>query len=138
MIQRLSHTAIYCVDQEVELRFYVEILGFEVIEDEPAGPFRWLTVAPKGQPIEIILMQLMPSPMLDEASVASLRTLAEKGAFCAGVLETDDCQRTYDELSAKGVKVTGPPVERPYGLEILVKDPTGNWFSVVQRPRKAS
>jgi predicted enzyme related to lactoylglutathione lyase len=138
MIQRLSHTAIYCVDQEVALRFYVDTLGFEVIEDERMGPFRWLTVAPKGQPVEIILMQLMPGPMLDEASVASLRTLAEKGAFCAGVLETDDCRRTYEELSAKGVKFTGPPVERPYGLEVLLKDPSGNWFSVVQRPRKAS
>ena len=138
MIQRLSHTTIYCVDQEVALRFYVDVLGLEVREDERMGPFRWLTVAPKGQPIEIVLMQIAPGPMLDEATAASLRSLVEKGAFGAGVFETDDCRRTYEELSAKGVKFSGPPQERPYGIEILLKDPSGNWFSVVQRPRGAS
>jgi predicted enzyme related to lactoylglutathione lyase len=59
----------------------------------------------------------------------------EKGVFGCGVLETDDCQGTYEELSKKGVEFRGPPQQRPYGLEAVLKDNSGNWFSLVQRPR---
>ena len=52
-----------------------------------------------------------------------------------GVLETDDCRGTYEELRAKGVEFRGPPEERFYGIEALMKDNSGNWFSLVQRPK---
>ena len=54
-------------------------------------------------------------------------------AFGAGVFETDDCQKTYDELVAKGVEFTQPPTEQFYGIEAMGKDNSGNWFSLVQR-----
>ncbi|PCC69599.1 Glyoxalase/Bleomycin resistance protein/Dioxygenase superfamily protein [Nannocystis exedens] len=50
MIQRLSHTTIYVLDQDRARAFYTEKLGFEVRHDERMGEFRWLTVGPKGQP----------------------------------------------------------------------------------------
>jgi hypothetical protein len=64
-----------------------------------------------------------------------LRTLVEKGALGVGAFETDDCRKTFDELKAKGVAFHGAPAERPYGIEALMKDDSGNWFSMVQRPR---
>ena len=50
MIQKMSHTIIHVLDQDVAKDFYVDKLGFEVKVDAslPNG-FRWLTVAPKGQ-----------------------------------------------------------------------------------------
>jgi hypothetical protein len=45
------------------------------------------------------------------------------------------CAGHYQELSKKGVRFKGPPEERPYGIETLMQDESGNWFSVVQRPR---
>jgi catechol 2,3-dioxygenase-like lactoylglutathione lyase family enzyme len=135
MIQRLSHTTIFVVDQEAALEFYVGKLGFEVRHDERMGDFRWLTIGPKGQDIEIILMTLQTGPMIDADSVAAVKGLLQKGAFGCGVLETDDCRKTYDELKAKGVEFKGEPAERPYGIEALMKDNSGNWFSVVERPR---
>jgi len=134
MIQSLSHTTIYVPDQEAARAFYVDKLGFEVRADMTMGEFRWLTVAPKAQPgLQIILMPL-PSPMMDSATASAFRALVEQGAIGCGVLETDDCQRTYDELSRNGVVFKGPPVQRPYGLEAVLKDNSGNWFSLVQRP----
>src|SRR6266853_6615234 len=51
MIQRLSHAAIYVLDQDSAYDFYVNKLGFEVRDDQKMdNGFRWLTVAPKGQP----------------------------------------------------------------------------------------
>ena len=135
MIQKLSHATVYVIDQDRAKRFYVDKLGFEVRTDATMGAFRWLTVGPKGQPdLELILMKVAPGPMLDEASAAQLRALVEKGAFGAGVFETADIRKDYEELSGKGVRFKGPPEERPYGIEAVMQDDSGNWFSVVQRP----
>lgn len=135
MIQRISHTSVFVLDQDRAKAFYTEKLGFEVRHDERMGEFRWLTVGPKAQPdIEIVLMPLAPGPMMDESTVATMRELVEKGAFGAGVLETDDCQATYEALKAKGVTFAFPPTERPYGIETVLKDDSGNWFSLCQRP----
>jgi predicted enzyme related to lactoylglutathione lyase len=136
MIQKVSHMNVWVLDQTRALEFYVGKLGFEVRTDNRMGGFRWLTVSPKGQrDIEMILLPVGPGPMLDEATAATLRDLVKKGAIFGGILETDDCKATYDELRGRGVEFVGPPQERPYGIEALMKDDSGNWFSVVQRPR---
>lgn len=136
MIQRQSHTTIYVLDQDSARAFYVDKLGFEVRADVTMGAFRWLTVGPKAQPaLEMILMPIGESPMMDGGAASSLRALVEKGAIGCGVLETDDCMATYESLSKKGVRFNGPPAQRPYGLEALLRDDSGNWFSLVERPR---
>ncbi|HVY49706.1 MAG TPA: VOC family protein [Minicystis sp.] len=136
MIQRLSHTSVFVLDQDRAKAFYTEKLGFEVREDQRMGDFRWLTVGPKGQKdIELVLMPLRPSPMMDEATCAAIRALVEKGALGAGVLETDDCQATYEALAAKGVVFLQKPEKRPYGIEALLRDDSGNWFSMTERTR---
>lgn len=134
-IQTQSHTTIYVTDQERARAFYVDMLGFEVRADMKMGEFRWLTVAPKAQrQPEIILMPVVAGPTMDAAAVTALRGLLAKGAIGCGVLETDDCQGMYNDLKAKGVTFLGAPQQRPYGLEAILKDDSGNWFSLVQRP----
>lgn len=136
MIQKQSHTTVYVLDQDKAKAFYTDKLGFEVRNDVAMGPFRWLTVSPKSQPdLEIILMPIAAGPAMDEATAATVRGLVAKGAFGCGVLETADCRKTYEELKAKGVSFQCEPVERPYGIEAVLKDDSGNWFSMVQRPR---
>ena len=136
MIQKLSHATILVLDQDSAYDFYVNKLGMEVRTDARMdNGFRWLTVGPKGQPdLELILMKIAPGPMLDEASAAQLRTLVEKGAFGCGAFETADVRKDYEELSSKGVRFSGPPQDRPYGIETVLRDDSGNWFSLVQRP----
>ncbi|MBL8046875.1 MAG: VOC family protein, partial [Anaerolineales bacterium] len=51
MISKLSHATIYVLDQDKALKFYTEVLGFEVRTDfTMEGGFRWLTVGSKTQP----------------------------------------------------------------------------------------
>jgi predicted enzyme related to lactoylglutathione lyase len=134
MIQRISHSSVYVFDQDRAKAFYTDKLGFEVREDATLGSFRWLTVGPPGQPdFELVLMALRPSPMMDEATVKTVGELVRRGVFGGGVLATSDCRKTYEELSAKGVEFLEPPTERPYGIEALLKDDSGNWFSMTQR-----
>jgi catechol 2,3-dioxygenase-like lactoylglutathione lyase family enzyme len=134
MIQRMSHSAIFVVDQDVAKDFYVNKCGFEVKTDAtmPNG-FRWLTVSPKGQPdFEVILMKVSPGPKIQEEDVDTIRELMKKGAFGAGVFETSDCKKTYEEMHAKGVEFVSPPKDQFYGIEAVFRDPFGNWFSLTQ------
>ena len=141
MIQRMSHSAIFVLDQDVAKDFYVNKLGFEVSMDQsmPNG-FRWLTVSPKGQPdLQIILMKVAPSPFegsqvqkIQPQDVETIGGLMKKGAFGAGVFQTADCRKTYEEMKAKGVEFLSPPKEQFYGVEAVFRDPFGNWFSMTQ------
>lgn len=66
-----------------------------------------------------------------EMSVTVAR-LVKKGVFGAGVFDTADCRKTYEELKAKGVEFLSPPKEELFGIQAVFKDPFGNWFSMTQ------
>src|SRR4029079_5611985 len=137
MLQKLSHVTVWVLDQDRAEAFYTGKLGFQIRGDHRVGRFRWLTVGLKGQKdMELVLLPVAPGPMLDEAGAASLRDLVGKGALCVGILETDACKATYEELSRKGVVFHSTPQQRPSGIEAVLRDDSGNYFSVVQRPRE--
>jgi predicted enzyme related to lactoylglutathione lyase len=134
MIIKHSHSTVYVTDQDRAKAFYTEKLGFEVRDDVRMGEFRWLTVAPKTQPDACIVLFLVAAgPLVSEEHAGQLRGLLEAGVLGGGVLETDDCRRDYDELIAKGVTFVQAPREMPYGIEALMRDDSGNFFSMVQR-----
>src|SRR5271165_4569741 len=85
MIQRLSHTTLYVLDQDAAKDFYVNKLGFEVRMDGKMGNgFRWLTVSPKGQPdLQIILMQV-DGPNMQPEAAKSIRSLLTQGKINGG------------------------------------------------------
>ncbi len=139
MIKRQSHSTIYVTDQDRALEFYRGKLGFEVRTDMPMndeGTARWLTVSPKGQPdLEIVLMPIALGSMFDAEAASEMKALVEKGTFGIGVFETDDINGDYERLSSQGVEFVSPPEERFHGTEAIVKDSSGNWFSLTQ-PKK--
>jgi hypothetical protein len=65
-------------------------------------------------------------------AAARLRELVASGAIGVGVIATDDCRRTYEELLAKGVTFLSEPAERPYGIEATLRDDSGNLISLSQ------
>jgi catechol 2,3-dioxygenase-like lactoylglutathione lyase family enzyme len=133
MITKLSHATIYVSDHDKAYDFYVNTLGFEVRNDmKMDNGFRWLSVGPKTQKdLEIVLF--VPEPgMLDGDAFKALKLLLGKGTMGGGVFETDDCQKTYEELSAKGVTFMKKPTKEFYGVEALFSDGCGNWFSLAQ------
>ncbi len=134
MIQSIAHVTVYVLNQDEALEFYRDKLGFEVGADMTVeGGFRWLTVYAKAQPqLELVLAEAKEGPMLTKDSAEKIRSLVEDGTFGVGVFKTEDCQKTYDELVAKGVEFTQPPTEQFYGIEAMGKDNSGNWFSLTQ------
>src|SRR3954468_4221544 len=133
MINKLTHTTIYVLDQDRAKDFYVNKLGFDVRDDARMGDFRWLTVGPKTQPeLRIVLMQIAPGPSMNAEQCEQLRKLVTSGALGGGVLATDDCKRDYELLKAKGVEFVQPPKEEPYGTAALLKDDSGNYYSLTE------
>ncbi len=139
MIQRKTHSTVYVTDQQKALEFYRDRLGFEVRTDVPmddGGTLRWLTVSPAGQPdLEIVLMPIAPGPALDADAAGKMRELVEAGAFGIGVFETDDVRGDHERLTKRGVEFVAPPREQPWGTEAIVRDSSGNWFSLTQPNR---
>lgn len=130
----MSHAPVFVLDQDRAYDFYVNKLGFRVNTDAKMGDdFRWLTVSPPGQPdFEITLMKIAPGMAWDDESAEKLRDLVKSGKLGAGVFNTPDIQKTYEDLSAKGVEFVQPPKEEFYGIEAIFKDDSGNWFSLTQ------
>jgi hypothetical protein len=94
--------------------------------------YRWLTVGANTQPDLQIILQKVDNPMIKPEVAATLRRLLEQGIMSGGVLQTSDCRKTYEELKAKGVEFIQPPAGRFYGIEALMKDNSGNWFSMTE------
>ncbi len=133
MITNVSLITIYVTDQDAARDFYVGTLGFEARDDIRMGDsFRWVTIAHPNQP-ELEFTLMVPGPPLDEEAAASVRRLMEKGALSAAGLAVDDCRTTYEELVAKGVTFLQEPSDRPYGIEAVMRDNSGNWLVLVEK-----
>jgi len=133
MITGMSHATVWVLDQDRALAFYTEKLGFVLGTDvDMGGGARWLAVASPKQPdLHLVLAKAAP-PMLSEEDGKTIQALLAKGALGACVMRTDDVHATYEDLKAKGVEFIQEPAERPYGIEALFRDDSGNWFSLTQ------
>jgi predicted enzyme related to lactoylglutathione lyase len=133
---KIANTQFWVHDQEEALAFYTRTLGWDVRSDvtmEEWGDFRWLVVGPAGQDdIGLVLMPVPKPPMLDAESGGQLAQLVAKGAGGTLFLETEDCQASYDELSARGVVFNDPPTPQPYGIDTSFRDPSGNNIRLTQ------
>lgn len=132
---KIANTQFWVHDQDEAAEFYTKTLGWEVRSDVTmeAWQFRWLVVGPPGQSdVGLVLMPVPGPPMLDAQASAALAELVAKGAGGTLFLETDDCQRSYDELSARGVVFNDPPTPQPYGIDTSFRDPSGNNIRLTQ------
>ncbi|MFI1238287.1 VOC family protein [Nocardia salmonicida] len=132
-ITNVSLVTVYVTDQDAAKQWYIGKLGFVESADVSMGDngFRWVTIAhPDHRELEVTLMVPGP-PLTDDLADAIRRALAD-GTHGALGLRTADCQKTYEELTAKGVEFIQPPSERPYGTEAIIRDNSGNWLVLVE------
>jgi catechol 2,3-dioxygenase-like lactoylglutathione lyase family enzyme len=132
MITNISLITLWVTNQDEARDFYVRKLGFQERTDVKMGDgFRWVTIFHPNQPeLEVTLM--VPGPPLDPEMAQAIERSLAKGAMGGFGLRADDCQKTYEELSAKGIEFTQPPSKRPYGVEALMRDNSGNWLVLVE------
>ena len=128
-MMKIANAQFWVHDQDEALEYYTKTLGWEVRSDVTmeAWSFRWLVVGPPGQDdVGLVLMPVPGSPMLDAQASAALSELVAKGVGGTLFLETDDCRKSYEELSGRGVVFNDPPTPQPYGIDTSFRDPSGN------------
>jgi predicted enzyme related to lactoylglutathione lyase len=114
MIRRIKFSSIPVRDQDRALDFYVNTLGVTLMTDQPMGPGqRWIEVRPPKGDAGVALF----TPPGYEDRV---------GTFTGISMECDDVQKTYEELSAKGVEFAKPPKAESWGVAAIMKDSEGN------------
>lgn len=138
MITKLGVAGVYVNDYDEAKDFFINKLGFELRQDvKMENGYRWLTVGPPASPEFQLNLSVPGPPMHDEETAETLRALMAKGVLSAGAWNTDDCRKTYEEYSARGVEFLQEPQERPYGVEAVFRDDSGNWYSLNEVNEKA-
>jgi len=132
MITNVSLVTVYVTDQDEAKKYYIDKLGFVERADISMGEgFRWVTVAQPDHPeLEVTLM--IPGPPMSEEMAEAVRRSLANGSMGGLGLRTDDCRKTFEELSAKGVEFVQEPSDRPYGVEAIIRDNSGNWLVIVE------
>ena len=111
--------------------FYVDTLGFRVKDDVPHGDFRWLTVTnAEGQ----VDTQLLLEPKAHPAAKDYTAALKADGIPATQFL-SEDVEKEYAELSAKGVRFTMEPTDVGPSIIAVFDDTVGNLIQLVQLKR---
>jgi len=116
MIKGIKFASVPVTDQDRALAFYTEQLGFAVATDQPFNDKqRWIELRIPGAETRLVLFT--PDGWEDRI-----------GTFTSISFTTDDIEATYQELSARGVELSGPPKATEWGSFVILKDPDGNSF----------
>jgi hypothetical protein len=133
MITGISFVTVWVLNQDSAKEFYSQKLGCEVTNDlKLDGGMRWLTVRPQGSNGQELVLIDPANSMLDGPTGEQVRALVAKGAMRPGVMSTTDCRGDHRALAARGVEFISEPAARPYGIEAMLRDDSGNWFSFTQ------
>jgi predicted enzyme related to lactoylglutathione lyase len=133
---KIATSQLWVLDQDEAVDYYTNKVGWEIREDVTLAElnFRWVTVAPPDEHNTQIVLMAIPGPPVMAPEVADkVRELVSLGFAGTVFIETDDVQKEYDAMVARGVEFTGPPEQQPYGLDCAFRDPSGNNVRIAQR-----
>lgn len=129
----LEHVALIVDDYDEAIAFFVDRLGFELIEDSPAltsdgRPKRWVVVRPPGAATGLLLAKA--------DGERQDRSVGRQFAGRVGLfLRVDDFQVARDRMREAGVEFVGEPRDQPYGRVAIFLDVAGNrWDLLGPRP----
>ena len=125
----LELVAIIVDDYDEAIEFFVEVLGFELVEDSPSltndgRPKRWVVVRPRGGRTGFLL-----------AAADGDRQSAAVGDQFAGrvglFLRVADFEVAYQRLVDASVEIIRPPRDEVYGRIAVFRDIAGNRWDLL-------
>lgn len=116
-------------DYDEAIAFYVDILGFELVEDQfmPEQNKRWVVIAPSGATASSTKLLLARA----SNEVQSTRVGNQTGGRVMGFLHTDDFQADVARYKANGVRFAREPQLAPYGWVAVIQDLYGNLWDLI-------
>ena len=121
--------AILVDDYDPAIEFFVDVLGFELLEDSPAlttdgHPKRWVVVRPPGAQTGILLARADGE---DQVGAVGRQFAGRVGLF----LRVGDFEAVYQRMRARGVDFVGEPRTEPYGRVAVFLDIAGNRWDLL-------
>ena len=128
MQQAIAHVSLVVREYDEAIAFYVDTLGFRLLEDSPRPEQnkRWVVVAPPGSSGTSLLLARASAP--EQSALIGNQTGGRVFLF----LQTDDFWRDYDRLVAAGVDFVRSPSEEAYGTVAVFQDLYGNLWDLLQ------
>jgi catechol 2,3-dioxygenase-like lactoylglutathione lyase family enzyme len=126
----ISLVAIVVADYDPAISFFVDVLGFELLEDSPTvssrdgRPKRWVVVRPPGVATGLLLAR---ADRPEEESVSGRQTADRVGFF----LHVDDFDAAYKRMTSAGVEFLGEPRSEAYGRVVVFRDIAGNKWDLL-------
>jgi len=129
MKQSLVHVALVVRDYDEAIEFFTKTLNFDLVADEyqPEQDKRWVVVAPPGSTGASVLL----ARASNDKQTQFIGDQAGGRVFL--FLETDDFERDYKDMQAKGVKFVRPPKTAAYGTVAVFEDLYGNRWDLIER-----
>ena len=130
-MQHLAHIALVVNDYDEAIRFYVDVLNFRLVEDTRLSESkRWVVIAPPGSDGCSLLLAKAAN------EEQRLRVGDQTGGRVFLFLHTDNFQRDFESLEARGVKIVRGPVHEEYGRVAAFADLYGNLWDLIE-PEKS-
>src|SRR5438552_10380218 len=131
-MSHLELVALVARDYDAAIRFFVEILQFELVEDTPSltndgRPKRWVVIRPDRGETGILLARADGDR---QASIVGQQFAGRVGMF----LRVVDFDAAYERMAAAGVKFVSPPRDEPYGRVAVFLDLEGNRWDLLGGP----
>ena len=131
----LHLVALLVRDYDPAIRFFVDTLGFALVEDVPSltndgRPKRWVVVRPPGAETGILLAKADGE---SQAAGVGRQFAGRVGMF----LRVDDFEAAIARLTGAGVTFVSPPRDEPYGRVAVFLDLEGNRWDLLGPARDA-
>ena len=128
MNQSVAHIALVVRDYDEALAFYVDKLGFRLVEDtyQPDQDKRWVVIAPPGSSYTTILLARASKPE-QEPFIGD-----QAGGRVFLFLSTDDFDRDYRSMQENGIHFVREPKTEDYGTVAVFADLYGNLWDLIE------
>ncbi len=128
MKQNIVNIALVVKDYDEAIDFYVNKLGFELIEDtyQPEQNKRWVVVAPPNSHGTALLLARASTPE-QQQFIGD-----QAGGRVFLFLNTDDFWRDYERMKSIGIRFIREPQEQDYGTVAVFEDLYGNRWDLLQ------
>jgi catechol 2,3-dioxygenase-like lactoylglutathione lyase family enzyme len=121
-------------DADASVKFYRDVLGFEVRNDVGYDGMRWVTVGPADQPqTSIVLQPPAADPGVTDEERRTIEEMMAKGTYAGVLLAAPDLDEVFERVQASGADVVQEPIEQDYGVrDCAFRDPAGNLIRIQQ------